>query len=78
MDWPPAADDALIAGLPVGIVGLDEKAGFDLEIQTGFIDEVDADAVVAELGGELDTFENFAFGLGKAKDFSYPVSGDAV
>lgn len=72
------ADDPLIAGLPVGIVGLDDEAGFDLEIQTGFVGKVNADGVVSEFGGELDVFDDFAFGLGKAKDFSCPVSGDAV
>src|SRR5215471_9492564 len=71
-NWPPAADEALVAGLPVGIVGLDEEAGFDPKIQTGFIGEVDADAVVAEFGGELNAFDDFAFGLGKVDDFSKP------
>src|SRR5262249_48839300 len=72
-NWPPAAEDALVAGLPVGVVGLDGEAGVDREIQTGFVGEVDADAVVAELGGKLNVLNYFAFGLGKAKDFSEPI-----
>ena len=73
VNWPPAAKKALVAGLPVGIVGLHEESGFDLEIQAGFVSEVDADAVVAEFGGEFHAFNDFAFGLGKAKDFPEPV-----
>src|SRR5215813_7943721 len=60
VNWPPAAKKALVAGLPVGIVGLHEESGFDLEIQAGFVSEVDADAVVAEFGGEFHAFNDFA------------------
>ena len=74
LNWPPASDRALVAGLPVGIIGLDEKAGFDLEIQTGFVGEVDANAVVAEFSGELYAVDDFAFRLGEAKDFPEPCA----
>lgn len=78
MDWTPAADNALIARLPVGIVSLDNEPGFDLEIETGFVGEVDTNAMVAKLGRELDAFDNFAFGMGKGKDFPQPMARDAA
>ena len=74
-NWPPAADEALVAGLPVGIVGFREKARFNRQIQAGFVGEVDADAVITEFGGELHAFDDFAFGLGKAKNFPDPGRG---
>lgn len=73
MNWSPAADKALIAGLPIGIIGLYGEAGLDLEIQTGFVGELDRNAMVAKLRRELDAFDGFAFGLGKPKDFPEPI-----
>lgn len=66
LDRTPPADKALVAGLPVGIVSLHNKAGFDLKIETGFVREVDADVVVATFGRELNGFDGFAPGFWKA------------
>ena len=68
----PPVEDALVAGLPVGVVGLDGEAGVDGEIQTGFVLEVDANAVIAQFGRELYFLNDFVFGLGKVDDFSKP------
>ena len=68
----PPVEDALVAGLPVGVVGLDGEAGVDREIQTGFVLEVDANAVIAQFGRELYFLNDFVFGLGKVDDFSKP------
>jgi hypothetical protein len=73
LDWTPPADNALIACLPVGVVSLDHEPRFDLEIQTGFVAEVDADAVVAKLCRELNGFNGLAFGLGKADELPEPA-----
>jgi hypothetical protein len=35
LDWTPPAKNALVSGLPIGIVSLDHEPRFDLEIQTG-------------------------------------------
>ena len=69
----PALKNPLVASLPVGIVSLNKKAGFDLEIQTGFVGEVHAHGVIAKLSGELDSFNRFAFGLGKPQNLAGPL-----
>ena len=50
-DRPPAADNALFAGLPVGIVGFEGKACFDDEVQAGPIAEAVAEAEVLGTSG---------------------------
>src|SRR5262245_30417023 len=71
-NWPPLANNALVAGLPVRVVGLDGEAGVDREIQAGFVLEVDANAVIAQFGRKLYFLNDFVFGLGKVDDFSKP------
>ena len=78
MNRTPATNKPLIPGLPVGIIGLNDKAGINREIETGFVVKVDADAVVAQLGGELHAFDDFAFGLGKAQNLAEPIGGNAT
>jgi hypothetical protein len=73
MHWFPTVNNPLVARFPIGVVSLDKKAGFDFKIEAGFIGEVDANRMVAKLGRELDSFNGFAFGLGKPHDFPRPV-----
>ena len=73
LNWTPAADNPLVASLPVGIVRFHEKAGLDFKIQTGLVSEVDADRVIAELGRELDGFNGLAFGLRETQNFAEPL-----
>lgn len=74
LDRTPRTENVLVACLPVGVIGLDGEAGVEFEIQAGLVPEVDADAVIAKLGGEFHVFDEFVFGLGKLKDLPQPTA----
>jgi len=71
----PTADDLLVASLPIGIIGFNEKAGLDFQIETGLVGEVDADRMITEFCRELDAFNGFAFGLRETHNLAEPISG---
>ena len=56
-------EDTLVAGFPVGVVGLQGETCLDGEVQAGFILEVNADVVIVGAGGKLYCFNDLAFGL---------------
>lgn len=73
LHWTPAADNPLVAGLPIGVVGFHEKTSLDFTIETGLVGKVDADRVITEFGRELDAFNGLAFGLGETQNFAEPL-----
>ena len=65
--WP-CANDALVAGFPVGIIGFQGETCLDGEIQGCLVLEVDADVVIVARGGELHIFNQLAASLREVKD----------
>src|SRR5260370_10626614 len=64
----PSAQDGLVACRPVGVIGVQGEASLNLKVQAGAVVEVDADAVIAGVGGKLDFFNDLALSLAEAKE----------
>ena len=59
----PGADDALLAGFPVGIFSFQVEAWFDGKVEAGFVLEVDTDVVMIGGGRELHLLDHLTFSL---------------
>ena len=67
-DRLPGADDALVAGFPVRIIGFQGEACLEGKIQAGLVLKVDADVVIIRTGGKLHVFNQLAVSLREVKD----------
>lgn len=61
----PAADDALVSGLPVGIIGGEREARLNLNHQFGLVVEGQGHGGELRVGGHVDVGQGLAAGLGK-------------
>lgn len=69
MDWAPSAKDALFSTAEVGVVGFQREACNNIEVQAGFVAEVDADGLPLGSGSEFYVFDDLALGLRKLNTF---------
>ena len=74
----PDAQEALVAGFPVGVVRFQGEACVNAEVQAGLVLKVDADAVVVGRGGKFHLFDSLAPGLRKMDDVSIAVRSRAA
>ena len=63
---PPAADDALVSRLPVGIVGGEREARLNLNHQFGLVVEGQGHGGELRVGGQVDIGQGLARAWGNA------------
>src|SRR6185312_16079699 len=72
----PALNASPVAGLPVGVFGLQEKAGIDGEVQRSFVLKANVDGVGLAGGVELDAVHDLAFHLFHVVDRASGITAD--
>jgi hypothetical protein len=75
-DQRPALDRTPVACLPVSVVGFQNEAGIDNEVQRGFVLKAHVNRVVLAGGIDLHKINELALDLFKAIERAPPVAAD--